>query len=181
MTYTIYDNSTSRRSAVVTRTIRVGDLVDPTIILPENFVPTTVKIDDNTPLTFDTKGITVTDTDGEGNRVEIDSSRVTITVRGPNGNLDNVHTDNNGDVINDGVFEFMIDTAGEYTVTIRVLDDAGNDGEIVRTFTVNELGISPLSDNEIITIVLICVAVLVLAGAVVYAIISSKNTKAYKQ
>ncbi len=181
VTYTIYDNSTSRRSAVVTRTIRVGDLVDPTIILPENFVPTTVKIDDNTPLTFDTKGITVTDTDGEGNRVEIDSSRVTITVRGPNGNLDNVHTDNNGDVINDGVFEFMIDTAGEYTVTIRVLDDAGNDGEIVRTFTVNELGISPLSDNEIITIVLICVAVLVLAGAVVYAIISSKNTKAYKQ
>ena len=179
VTYTVYDNSTARNSTVVTRTIRVGDLVEPTIILPDNYVPTTVKLD--TTLRFDTKGISVTDTNGEGQSVTIDSSKVVITIEGPNGDLENVHVDDDGEVINDGIFEFDIDTAGEYTVTISVEDEAGNEGTIKRTFTVNDSTVTPLSDNEIITIVLICVAVLVLAGAVVYAIISSKNTKAYKQ
>lgn len=179
VTYTVYDNSTARNSTVVTRTIRVGDLVEPTIILPDNYVPTTVKLD--TTLRFDTKGISVTDTNGEGQSVTIDSSKVVITIEGPNGDLENVHVDDDGEVIDDGIFEFDIDTAGEYTVTISVEDEAGNEGTITRTFTVNDSTVTPLSDNEIITIVLICVAVLVLAGAVVYAIISSKNTKAYKQ
>ncbi len=179
VTYTVYDNSTARNSTVVTRTIRVGDLVEPTIILPDNYVSTTVKLD--TTLRFDTKGISVTDTNGEGQSVTIDSSKVVITIEGPNGDLENVHVDDDGEVINDGIFEFDIDTAGEYTVTISVEDEAGNEGTIKRTFTVNDSTVTPLSDNEIITIVLICVAVLVLAGAVVYAIISSKNTKAYKQ
>ena len=179
VTYTVYDNSTARNSTIVTRTIRVGDLVEPTIILPDNYVPTTVKLD--TTLRFDTKGISVTDTNGEGQSVTIDSSKVVITIEGPNGDLENVHADDDGEVINDGIFEFDIDTAGEYTVTISVEDEAGNEGTITRTFTVNDSTVTPLSDNEIITIVLICVAVLVLAGAVVYAIISSKNTKAYKQ
>ena len=179
VTYTVYDNSTARNSTVVTRTIRVGDLVEPTIILPDNYAPTTVKLD--TTLRFDTKGISVTDTNGEGQSVTIDSSKVVITIEGPNGDLENVHVDGDGEVINDGIFEFDIDTAGEYTVTISVEDEAGNEGTITRTFTVNDSTVTPLSDNEIITIVLICVAVLVLAGAVVYAIISSKNTKAYKQ
>ncbi len=179
VTYTVYDNSTARNSTIVTRTIRVGDLVEPTIILPDNYVSTTVKLD--TTLRFDTKGISVTDTNGEGQSVTIDSSKVVITIEGPNGDLENVHADDDGEVINDGIFEFDIDTAGEYTVTISVEDEAGNEGTIKRTFTVNDSTVTPLSDNEIITIVLICVAVLVLAGAVVYAIISSKNTKAYKQ
>ena len=179
VTYTVYDNSTARNSTIVTRTIRVGDLVEPTIILPDNYVSTTVKLD--TTLRFDTKGISVTDTNGEGQSVTIDSSKVVITIEGPNGDLENVHVDDDGEVINDGIFEFDIDTAGEYTVTISVEDEAGNEGTITRTFTVNDSTVTPLSDNEIITIVLICVAVLVLAGAVVYAIISSKNTKAYKQ
>ncbi len=178
VTYTVYDNSTARNSTVVTRTIRVGDLVEPTIVLPDNFVPTNVKLD--TTLEFDTKGISVTDTNGEGQTVTIDSADVVITIEGPNGELENLNKDEDG-VINDGRFKFDITSAGDYTVIISVEDEAGNEAIIRRPFTVNESTVTPLSDNEIITIVLICVAVLVLAGAVVYAIISSKNTKAYKQ
>ena len=63
---------------------------------------------------------------------------------------------------------------------ITISRQYGSGGRFVAKKLAEKLGI-PFYDNEIITIVLICVAVLVLAGAVVYALISSKNTKAYKQ
>ena len=187
VTYTVYDNSDAKNSTVVTKTIRVGDLVSPTVVLPDNMVPTTVKID--TPIKFNIadlikQGLKVTDTNGAGESVEYDQDKIidklNITVQGPNGAVENTSTDEDGNLI-DGEFEFFIDAAGSYTVTITVEDDSDNVTTIPRTFTVTESAVTPLSDNEIITIVLICVAVLVLAGAVVYAIISSKNTKAYKQ
>ena len=183
VTYTVYDNSTSRNSTIITEQIRVGDLVEPTIILPDNYVPTKVRLDET--LTFDTKGIKVKDTNGEGETIEFTEdevkNKVKVSIKGPNGELDNLNVDSDDKVINDGIFIFDIDTAGTYTVTISVEDEAGNTGEVKRTFTVNDTKVTPLTDNEIITIVLICVAVLVLAGAVVYAVVSSKKTKAYKQ
>lgn len=183
VTYTVYDNSTSRNSTIITEQIRVGDLVEPTIILPDNYVPTKVRLDET--LTFDTKGIKVKDTNGEGETIEFTEdevkNKVKVSIKGPNGELDNLNVDSDDKVINDGIFIFDIDTAGTYTVTISVEDEAGNTGEVKRTFTVNDTTVTPLTDNEIITIVLICVAVLVLAGAVVYAVVSSKKTKAYKQ
>ena len=184
VTYTIYDNSKAKNSTVITKTINVGDLVDPTITLPDNLVPSDVKID--TTLTINIAGTKVTDTNGDGEFVEYTDEQIkqglNIKVVGPNNEtLDNLNVDEDDVVIKDGEFKYYIDAAGTYTVTISFKDDAGRTGELTRTFTVSESSVTPLSDNEIITIVLICVAVLVLAGAVVYAIISSKNTKAYKQ
>lgn len=184
VTYTVYDNSKAKNSTIITKTINVGDLVDPTITLPDNFVPSKVKID--TTLTLNIAGTKVTDTNGNGEFVEFKDEqikdRISIKVVGPNNEtLDNLNVDEDNVVIKDGEFKYYIDAAGTYTVTISFKDDAGRTGELTRTFTVSESSVTPLSDNEIITIVLICVAVLVLAGAVVYAIISSKNTKAYKQ
>lgn len=141
VTYTVYDNSNAQNSTIIKKTINVGDLVDPTITLLDNFVPSNVKID--TTLTLNIAGTKVTDIDGDGEFVEFTDDqikdRISIKVVGPNNKtLHNLNVDENNVVIKDGVFKYYIDSVGTYTVTISFKDDAGRTGEVTRTFIVAE-------------------------------------------
>ncbi len=172
VTYTVYDKSTNKNSTVVTHTIKVGDLVKPVVDVKDDIVSSTVKID--TILSIDLSKITVEDNITQGmsaNDIKIVVKNTTTGVE-----IKNIHEDEDN-----GKFEYSIETAGIYTVTFTAVDDAGNEAvPVVREFTVNEPGNSGVTTNEVITIVLCCVAVLVLAGSIVYMVVSKKKMQSYK-
>ena len=171
VTYTVYDKSTNKNSTVVTHTIKVGDLVKPVVDVKDDIVSSTVKID--TILSIDLSKITVEDNKTQGmsaNDIKIVVKNTTTGVE-----VKNIHEDEDN-----GKFEYSIETAGEYSITFSATDDAGNTATVTRTFTVNEPGNDGVTTNEIITIVLCCVAVLVLAGSIVYMVVSKKKMQSYK-
>ncbi len=171
VTYTVYDKSTNKNSTVVTHTIKVGDLVNPVVDVKDDIVSSTVKID--TILSIDLSKITVEDNKTQGmsaNDIKIVVKNTTTGVE-----VKNIHEDEDN-----GKFEYSIETAGKYSITFSATDDAGNTATVTRTFTVNEPGNDGVTTNEIITIVLCCVAVLVLAGSIVYMVVSKKKMQSYK-
>lgn len=171
VTYTAYDNSVDKNSTVKSFTIKVGDLVAPTVTVKDDIVANTVKID--TKLSIDLSKITVDDNITEN--MSANDIKIVVKNTTTGTTLKNLREEE------DGKFEYNIDTAGDYTVTFSATDDAGNTKTVTRTFTVNEPNNNGASTNEIITIVLCCVAVVVLAGAIVYMVVSKKKTDAYKK
>lgn len=169
VTYTVYDDSVNQNSTVITHTIKVGDLVAPVLNISDDIVAKTVKID--TVLAIDLSKISVSDDRTEGMTV----SDVKIVLKGPSGEVANIHEEEDN-----GKYEFNIETAGNYTLTFSATDDAGNTKTETREFTVNEPSNDGLTTNETITIVLCCVAVLVLAGSIVYFVVSKKKIQSYK-
>ncbi len=170
ITYTVYDNSDNKNSTVVSYTIKVGDLVAPVLDIKDDIVPTTMKLDET--LTIDTSKISVSDDKDSSLSV----SDVTIVVKNT---TTNVTLENNFDD-ESGKFAYNIETAGEYSVTFTVKDAAGNKREVTRTFTVNAEENNGLETSEVIAIVACCIAVLILAGAIVYMILTKKKIKSYK-
>ena len=170
VTYTVYDKDANKNSTVKTFTIKVGDLVAPTLKVEDGIVASTVKIDST--LSIDISKITVSD-----NKTKtLTNKDVKIVVK----NTTTGETLDNNLEDQEGKYEYTISAAGEYTVTFSVSDDAGNTKTVTRTFTVNESTNSGISTNEVVTIVLSCVAVVVLAGAIVYMVVSKKKTQQYK-
>ena len=80
-----------------------------------------------------------------------------------------------------GKYKFKLEDAGEYELKFTVKDSAGNESEVVKTVSIAEKGESNLTSAESLGIVLIVVSVVVLAGVVVYFVISKKKMdKLYK-
>lgn len=169
VTYTAYDKSSNKNVTTLSYSIKVGDMVAPTIDLDDNIIPSKVKLDDK--LTIDVSKITITDSKGE----VIPTSELKVVVK----NTTTGTTIKNNYEDEEGKFEYTITSAGEYTVTFSA-EKNGNKREVVRTFTVNEQENNGLETSEIIAIVACCVAVLILAGAVVYMILTKKKIKSYK-
>ncbi|MBQ3494812.1 MAG: hypothetical protein IJA69_05285 [Clostridia bacterium] len=172
VTYTIFDKSNNTNSTVKSFTIKVGDLVKPVLDIEDDIVDSVVKIDST--LTIDTSKIEVSD----NKTTDLAVSDVKIVVKNTDTNkvLTNIHEDDNTNK-----FEYLIETAGNYTVTFTVEDANGNEQVVTRTFTVSEETTSGMSSSEVVGTVLIVVSVLVLAGVVVYFIVSKKKLdKMYK-
>ncbi len=169
VTYTAYDKSAKKNSTTVSYSIKVGDMVAPTINLNDDILPSKVKLDDK--LSIDLSKIKITDSKGE----VIPTSEIKIVVK----NTTTGTTVKNNYEDEEGKFEYTISSAGDYTVTFTA-EKNGNKREVVRTFTVNEQENNGLETSEIIAIVACCVAVLILAGAVVYMIVTKKKIKSYK-
>ena len=169
VTYTAYDKSAKKNSTTVSYSIKVGDMVAPTIDLKDDILPSKVKLDDK--LSIDLSKINITDSKGE----VIPTSEIKIVVK----NTTTGTTIKNNFEDEEGKFEYTITSAGDYTVTFTA-EKNGNKREVVRTFTVNEQENGGLETSEIIAIVACCVAVLILAGAVVYMILAKKKIKSYK-
>ena len=77
----------------------------------------------------------------------------------------------------DGKYVYNINEVGTYKVTFSLSDVAGNVRTVTRTFTVTEDTTTPMTQEEIIGTVLIVVSVLVLAGVVIYFVVSKKKAK----
>lgn len=170
VTYTAYD--VKGNVSTETHTVKVGDLVNPVIELADDIVPTTAKVGDK--LSIDLSKITVSD-DQDTDDSKISTDDIEIVVKNGSTTISNIHSDD------DHAFEYEISSAGSYTVTFTIKDKAGNETSVTRTFTVSDSENNGSVDGaEVVAIVACCLAVLILAGAVVYMIITKKKIKSYK-
>lgn len=163
----IYGNTST-----LTKTIKVGDTDAPVIEVDEDdalLIPESMNVGDK--LTIDLSKISVydlVDTD-----LSIDDLAITVTRDGTE-----VENDYGDSTTN---YRYTLDTAGTYTVKLVITDAAGNSSEtITRTITVTEATNDGVETTEVIGIVLIVVSALILAGAIVYFIISKRKADKYK-
>lgn len=169
LTFTVKD--IYGNTATLTKTIKVGDTDAPVVTIEDadDFVPTSMNVGDK--LTLDISKITVTDLVD----TSLSTADLQITLTKDNEEVDNIYGDSTTS------YQYEMLTAGTYTLTITVEDAAGNTAEtITRTIVVSEDANDGADSTEVIGIVLLVVAVLILAGAIVYFIISKKKADRYK-
>lgn len=135
-------------------TIKVGD-----IFLPEFTVEahaTTAKVGDS----FKFNVINCTESSVTYLKTLSKDSSTLNTVKTKTGTGDNI----------------KFESAGTYEVKYTVTDSNGNSAEKVYTITVTEASNTGIQAITVISIVLVCVAVVLVAGIVVYLIVSRKKT-----
>ena len=169
LTFVAFDNEGNK--AELKKEIVVGDTEAPVIKVNEEdkeFVPETME---KGKLTLDLSLITIEDLVD----TSLTKEDLVITVTGPKGEVENIHGDSKTK------YEFNLEDGGEYTISITVEDAAGNKSlPFTRKVTVNEKVNNGVDKNEVIGTVLIVVSVLVLAGVIVYFIVSKKKHDKYK-
>lgn len=158
-----------------------GDVTAPEITLEDDFISSTYNLGDT--LRINMAGMTVTD------NITKDEAllKSTITIE-----LENTDTDESWDLENEGnaeageyIFTHTLESAGDYTMTITITDEAGNKATRTVSFTVSTESSDPVNVTEVLGGVLIVVSVVALAGVVIYFIVSKvkldKKEKRYKQ
>lgn len=158
-----------------------GDVTAPEITLEDDFISSTYNLGDT--LRINMAGMTVTD------NITKDEAllKSTITIE-----LENTDTDETWDLENEGnaeageyIFTHTLKSAGDYTMTITITDEAGNKATRTVSFTVSTESSDPVNVTEVLGGVLIAVSVVALAGVVIYFIVSKvkldKKEKRYKQ
>ena len=175
--YTVADIYGNEASA--SYEVKVGDTESPTLSIPDDILKESYKFSEfsnGKTLTIDISGITADDnlslTDNESTTVE-DYIRNNIEITVTRGSTEIKST-------TEGRYIYNINEVGTYTVTFSLSDPAGNVREVSRTFTVTEDSTTPMTQEEIIGTVLIVVSVLVLAGVVIYFIVSKKKSNVKK-
>ncbi len=170
ITYEVYDNNGNRSTA--TYTISVGDNEAPTIKLPEKFVKTSYTLKDK--LVIDTKDITISD----NNPLPKDTKPVIKLVNTSKNNeevkyKEEKYTENGKEYSRYTFDSFEEYGEGTYKLIIEVEDAVGhvttNDD---CTFTVASKTKNSTETYKVVGTILIVVAVLVLAGVIVYFIVS---------
>ena len=166
LTFTVKD--LAGNTTTVKKEIKVGDTEPPVITIDETnktFVSEEIKL--NSKLTLDLSLVSVEDLVDDN----LSKEDLVITVTRDGETISNIHGNSKTN------YEYNINKAGEYTVTLKITDAAGNVSDTVtRKFTVNASENNGMEKNEIIGTILIVVSVLVLAGVIVYFIVSKKKT-----
>lgn len=170
ITYTAYDLEGNKSTLV--KTIKVGDLIPPTLTVKDNIVSSTYKAGEtiSIDLADSAEYITVSD-----NKTTLSKTDIKVTLYDPSGKeVKKTNEDSN-------IYKFKLTDAGEYELKFQVTDKAGLTTEVVKKFTIASEEKSNMTTNEILGTVLIVVSVAVLAGVVVYFIVSKrKMDKLYK-
>lgn len=182
-TYTIryYVVDYSNNSSELTKTIANGDNTKPTIEVQDGFL--NKKVDEyalNDTLILNTSKLILEDVGG----TEAKELWKTIDIK-----LENTDTKteikNNGEVKpNEDIYSYSFDlkTAGNYTLTITVKDEAGWTTTETINITVASASTNPVATYQVVGTVLIVVSVLILAGVIVYFVYSKvKNDKENKK
>lgn len=177
LSYKIVDNDGNEYSAkngVSSYTLRVGDTEKPKIGFKDGFLNETYDL--NSTLTLDKNKIILSD-NGEGvGDTEADTEmrtallakmKITLTRKDDNGNWVTVE---NKDT--DGDYRYVLDTAGEYKLTVSVKDAVDLETIETKTFTVTTEGKKTGVSTSTIGIILIVISALVLAGVIAYFIVS---------
>ncbi|MBQ7885204.1 MAG: hypothetical protein IJ318_03840 [Clostridia bacterium] len=171
ITYTAYDKQGNSNS--VTKTIKIGDLVAPTLVVSDKIAETTYSVGDTITIDLaDTKNY-ITVADSKTTDLEKSDVKVTLFVNGTEVKKNTASTSTK--------YIFDLTEAGEYELKFSVTDDAGLTTTEVKTFTITSQARDGMSSTEVVGTVLIVVSVVVLAGVVVYFIVSKrKMDKLYK-
>ncbi len=164
ITYTVYDNNGN--SSTATYTIRSGDSTDPIITADEDFLESSY---------------TLTELQKNNYQFEVDTSKLTFTDDMSDA-VDMIVTyvlENNdtGEEIeltdqDEYILIYTIDEVGSYTLTVTVTDEADNTTSETFDFEVTEEETEDGYLYWVIGTVLVVISVLLLAGVVIYFIIS---------
>lgn len=165
ITYTVCDNAGNTNKQ--TFTVKVGDLEAPELEVSDDVIKSSYKLDDE---------ITIDLTDDSKNYFEVsdlvdtaiskENIKVKLTVNGTE--VKNAETEN-------GKYKFVLADAGDYELTFTVKDSAGNESEVVKTFSIAEKAEGGMTQSETMLTVMIVISVVVLAGVVVYFVISKRK------
>ena len=154
ITYTIQD---AANTATYTLTIKVGDLIKPTIIDVSKIEPSATKFKQNDKLYVkELNKDNVSD-----NVTKAEDLKITRTLYGPNGNAISVDRDDKNQEY------YTLKDAGTYTLTYTVEDEAGNVYTKEFKITVTGEGKTPFN-YQILSTVLIITAVVLIVGVGVY-------------
>ena len=156
ITYTVYDNNNNYTTKDYS--ISVGDNVAPTVTVTEDFIAD--KYDIGTPLEINISDITVKDNKTLTNPTKV----VTLT-----------NTSTSKVVNNEGTADkhlYNLKEVGSYTLTVEVEDAVGNKTTETYKFEVTAKSNDSTKTYQIVGTVLIVVSVLILAGVIVYFIVS---------
>lgn len=176
LTYTVAAKNSMGQPVGSTKTISyelsVGDVIAPTIEIDNTnnaFIKSTYNVGDVIDIQVDK--ITVEDETTIDRNTLLD--RLVIQVRNTSTNTTTTLS-NTSDVPGDYAYSYEIKEEGSYTVSIYVRDAAGNTSTTREfSFTVGDDGTStPVNVQEIVGQVLIGVSVAILAGVVIYFVVS---------
>lgn len=179
-----------------TYTIKSGDTSLPTVkVLSNKVITTEYNVGDSMSLEFegtslDELGIFENLTDGSdaGSATLNDLlNSLKVTIKGPNGTetLDNDAENETGKDITKFKFNYTFDTAGDYTLTFKVTDNAGNYSTDTVSISVKAKEAKTTDVKQVMGGVLIGVSVALLAGVVIYFVVSKvkldKKERSYKK
>ena len=159
-------------------TIANGDVTNPEINFEDNLINDTYNLGDT--LVLNMAGLQVSDNVTTDTDYLLSHMQVTLT----NTDTDTTWTledQGDGEVIS---YEHTLEEAGDYTLTVTVTDEANNRTSRSVSFTVSADESTPVSVQEVLGGVLIALSVAVLAGVVIYFVVSKvkldKKEKGYK-
>ncbi len=158
-----------------------GDTVDPKLTLGKKLTEEKYKIGDT--MTLNLAAITVSDT------VTTDTdkllSTLKVTIQNTTLNEGSTTIPNTADEEGKLKFEYKLEQAGTYTLNISVEDEAGNKTTRTYNFEVTTDEKSSVDVKEVMGGVLIGLSVAILAGVVIYFVVSKvkldKKEKRYKE
>lgn len=168
ITYTATDaagNSTTK-----TMEVSVGDCEAPTITWKDGYsVAKEVKLGDT--WTLDLSKLTIADNVSEA---EYLNKNVTIKLVKPDG------TTQVSNIGNDKNYKWKFEETGDYTLTITVKDEAGMSNPYKFTISVPKDAVESDKVDSVVGTVLVVVSVVILAGVVIYFVVTSRKKTGVK-
>lgn len=165
-------------------TLSVGDVRAPELTIDNannQFIAARYNVGDTVDIRIADESLVTVNDPGGSSREEL-LKNLTITVRNTSTNSSAVTLSNQSDVEGQYAYSYTIEEEGTYQISISVRDAAGNTSQTSTfTFTVGGESTDPVNVTEIVGKVLIGVAAVILAGVVVYFIVSKvKESKGKK-
>ncbi len=164
-------------------TIKSGDNTKPTLEVKSGKITTDYALGDSMKIAF--TGSAVSDIFNlEDNKTSITELLKTLklTLKGPN-KTEALENKAEGD--NQFEYAYTFEEAGDYTLTFQVTDEAGNISTEKVSFTVKAKENKPVNVKQVMGGVLIGVSVALLAGVVIYFVVSKvkldKKERSYKK
>ena len=167
-----------------TYTLSVGDVIAPELTIDNTnnqFIAARYNVGDTVDIRIADESLVTVSDPGGSSRDEL-LKNLTITVRNTSTNSSAVTLSNQSDVEGQYAYSYTIEEEGTYQISISVRDAAGNTSQTSTfTFTVGGDSTDPVNVTEVVGKVLIGVAAVILAGVVVYFIVSKvKESKGKK-
>lgn len=177
ITYTFRDLTDNSKTSTYEITFTYGDQQDPTIIIGENFVKTSEK---GKSLVLNLNELTAYDNEDKVESEKLDlvyesdsSSDVNLTIKVVNTSNDDEELDVVDYDSSTGILTFdTLTNYGTYEIQITVNDAVGRSTTISKEFTISEETPSNVDVYQVIGTILIVVSCLVLAGVIIYFIVS---------
>lgn len=174
ISYYIFDKAGNQQSLVLNETkfeIKVGDTVSPTLKLAKDFLDETYKVGDT--ITLDMSKLTMSDNVTTDVNDLMKTLKVKVTNTTTNEEVDNALdgvVEINGNY--EGFFEYKITEVGTYKIEVEVTDDAGLTTTKSIEFEVTESETNANVVSTVVGIVLVIAAVAILAGVIIYFVVS---------